>query len=77
MCALCGGGGRYSDFYLLHRLTLFFWGQNFGFLYFWGFGIIPTIFLGYVNLFWQVFLGGQFSNIVFCKVFCDVFMNKM
>ena len=40
---VCGGGG-YSDFYLLHRLTLFFGGQNFEIYYFGGFGTFPTIF---------------------------------
>ena len=31
-----GGPGVYSDFYLLHRLTLFFLGQNFEIYYFGG-----------------------------------------
>ena len=53
---------RVTDFYLLQS------GQNFEFYYFWGFGIIPTIFGGIsicvaifgVCQFWQVFF--QFSK---------------
>ena len=26
--------------------------------------------------FWQVFVGISFKNIAFCKIFCNVFMNK-
>ena len=49
----------YFDFYLLHRLTLFFRSQNFEIYYCFGFGTIPTIFSGNANL------GGYFLGMSF------------
>ena len=60
-------------------------GQNFEILFFVGFGIVPIILFGYVNLcgnFWGMsvlagILGISFQNIPFCKIFCDAFMKQM
>ena len=51
-------GRGYSNFcFLLHRLTIFFGGQNFEINYFLGFGTFPTIFE--VMEIWAAIFGGM------------------
>ena len=75
-----GGAGGYSDFYLLHRLTLYFGSQDLKFTSCFGFGtcILSTI-LGYANLggysFGYVILDRYFFGVSFQKkAFCNVFL---
>ena len=54
-----GGGAGYSDFYLLHRPTLFFGGSNFlNLLFFWRVGAGVILF----QMFFRVW---QFGRLIF------------
>ena len=60
-------GGGYSEIFPIHRLGLFFGGQNFEFRYFFGFSEKNEYFFGWGN-FLDIF-GGSNKNLTFVLVF--------